>query len=156
MKQSREKHDTASLVHSGEWHGHKVKESGDAERCLHFHHCKAGRSAQRIWRERRAHSCVAARRKEQRRREIGRHLQHAMVELHRRRFWKKLRHVLPSPAASGSGEELANGQGEAPAHQRELVMNEARIEPSDEPTCDERFSVFGAGKGFFKTNQIRR
>ena len=72
MKHSREKHDTTSLVRSGERYRHKVKESGDAERRLHVHYRKCGgRSTQCCWGERRALSCAAARREEQCRREIG-------------------------------------------------------------------------------------
>ena len=154
MKHSRKKYDAASSVSSSQWYGHKVKESGDAERCLHVHHRKGGGRTQRTWGERCVHSCAAARREEPRHRKIGRHGQYTVLELHRGCVLEGM--ALRTASASGGGKELVHGRREAPTHQRKLVVNEASVEPSDECTCAERCLVFGRKQGGVKTNQIRR
>ena len=156
MKHSREKHDATSLVRRGGRYGHQVKESEDiedTERRLHVHHCKgSGRSTQRSWGERRAHSCTVARRKKLCHREIGRHCQHVMVVLRRCRV---LEEFAPCTAfASGGGEELVHRWGEA---RPPSEGTRCKRGPATNAPVLNGFQCSDASRGGLRrTNQIRR
>jgi hypothetical protein len=111
----REQGDAARLMRRREGHRHEIQQRGDTERGLHVGHRERGRGRE-------------ARRRGLRRRDIGRHHQHAVVELHGRRI---LEQVAPEVGSAFVGGCIVR-RDELAERRREAAANEWGVETRDE------------------------